>query len=94
MKQNNVNDEESSENRIIIHLIIANKDSPAGKYYNGSTIKYLNKQLLQVKEKRNFNVVESLKTFLITVSGEIFNKKLDSGSITTDNNAIKIKQFI
>ena len=39
----------------------------------------------------NFNVVESLKTFLITVSGEIFNKKLDSGSITTDNNAIKIK---
>ena len=91
LKQNNVNDEESSENRIIIHLIIANKDSPAGKYYNGSTIKYLNKQLLQVKEKRNFNVVESLKTFLITVSGEIFNKKLDSGSITTDKNAIKIK---
>ena len=39
-------------NRIIIHLIMANEGSPAGKYYNKSTIKYLNKALQQVKEKK------------------------------------------
>ena len=44
--------------RIIIHLIIANQDSPAGKYYNNSTIKYLNKQLSQVKEKKPFNIIK------------------------------------
>ena len=39
-------------NRIIIHLIMANEGSPAGKYYNKSAIKYLNKALQQVKEKK------------------------------------------
>ena len=33
-------------NRIIVHLIIANEDSQAGKYYNKSTIKYLIVDLL------------------------------------------------
>ena len=76
--------------RIIIHLIIANQDSPAGKYYNNSTIKYLNKQLSQVKEKKPFNIIKNLKEFLISFSGEIFNKKLEQSSIKEDNDCIKV----
>ena len=76
--------------RIIIHLIIANQDSPAGKYYNNSTIKYLNKQLSQVKEKKPFNIIRNLKEFLISFSGEIFNKKLEQSSIKEDNDCIKV----
>ena len=44
--------EYKENNRVIIHLIIANEDSEAGKYYNKSTINYLNQQLRQVKEKK------------------------------------------
>ena len=76
--------------RIIIHLIIANQDSPAGKYYNNSTIKYLNKQLSQIKEKKPFNIIKNLKEFLISFSGEIFNKKLEQSSIKEDNDCIKV----
>ena len=77
-------------NRIIIHLIMANEGSPAGKYYNKSTIKYLNKALQQVKEKKPFNIIKSLKEFLISFSGEIFNKNLELSSIKEENDCIKI----
>ena len=77
-------------NRIIIHLIIANNDSPAGKYYNQFAIGYLNKQLRQVKEKKPFDVVNNLKEFLVTISGDIFKSKLEQNLITEDGSIIKI----
>ena len=77
-------------NRIIIHLLMANEGSRAGKYYNYSTIKYLNKVLSQVKEKKPFNIIKSLKDFLISFSGEIFNKTLELSSIKEENDCIKI----
>ena len=77
-------------NRIIIHLIIANQDSNAGKYYNTFAIDYLNKQLRQVKEKRPFDIIKNLKDFLVSISGEIFNEKLDPNSIIGDENVIKV----
>ena len=76
--------------RIVIHLILANQESAAGKYYNQSTIDYLNKQLIQVKEKKEFNVVKNLKEFLLSISGEIFNTKLDETAIKEENNTIKV----
>ena len=77
-------------NRTIIHLIIANEDSPAGKYYNKSTINYLNKQLSQIKEKKPFDIIKNLKEFLISFSGEIFNKKIEESSLKEENDCIKI----
>ena len=74
----------------VIHLILANQDSEAGKYYNQSTIDYLNKQLIQVKEKKEFNVVKNLKEFLLSISGEIFNTKLEETAIKEENNTIKV----
>ena len=78
-------------NRIIIHLIIANNDSPAGEYYNQFAIDYLNKQLRQVKEKKPFDIVKNLKEFLVTISGDIFKSQLEPNLITEEEEAIKIK---
>ena len=78
-------------NRIIIHLIIANNDSPAGVYYNQFAIDYLNKQLRQVKEKKPFDLVKNLKEFLVTISGDIFQSKLEPNLISEEENIIKIK---
>ena len=77
--------------RIIIHLIIANNDSDAGKYYNKFAIDYLNKQLRQVKEKKPFDIVKNLREFLVTISGDIFKSKLDPNLITKEQDIIKIK---
>ena len=77
--------------RIIVHLIIANEESEAGKYYNKTTIKYLKKQLTQVKEKKNFDIIKNLKEFLISFSGEIFNKKLEESALKEVNKCIKIE---
>lgn len=76
-------------NRIIIHLIIANEDSPAGKFYNKSTLKYLNKELSQIKDKKPFDIIKNLKEFLVSFSGEIFDK-LEENSIKEENDTIKV----
>jgi hypothetical protein len=76
--------------RKVIHIIIANEDSQAGKYYNKSTIKYLLIQLSQVKEKKPFNIIKNLKEFLISFSGEIFNKGIEKSSVKVENDCIKI----
>ena len=81
-------------NRTIVHLIIANEDSQAGKYYNKSTIKYLRRQLEQVKVKKSFDIIENIKDFLISFSGEIFEKKLDENSLTVAQSYIKLKKNI
>ena len=76
--------------RIIIHLIMANQDSEAGKYYNNFTISYLNTQLKQVKEKKPFDVIKNLKDFLVSISGEILKTKLELNSLSEDENVIKV----
>ena len=93
LKKNNDRDESLKDDRVIIHLIIANADSEAGKYYNKSTIRYLNRQLLQVKEKNQFDIIKSLKDFLISVSGEIFYKKLEPDSLICENDVIKVNKI-
>ena len=79
------------DDRIIIHLIMANQDSEAGKYYNDFAISFINTQLRQVKEKKPFDIVQNLKTFLVGISGEIFKTKLEDTSIEEDENKIKVK---
>lgn len=82
-------------NRIIVHLIIANEDSQAGKYYNISTIKYLKRQLEQVKVKKSFDIIKNIKDFLISFSGEIFEKKLEEeNSLIEAKDSIKVAESI
>lgn len=82
---------DKSKKKIIIHLITANEESEAGKYYNKTTINYLKNQLTQVIEKKEVNIVENLKQFLVTISEDIFEKKIEYSSLTEDNNCIKVK---
>ena len=89
-KQKLKGNEYKENNRVIIHLIIANEESEAGKYYNNSTINYLNQQLRQVKEKKEFKIIENLKDFLVSFSGEIFNTELKEESIKIENDCIKV----
>ena len=78
------------DDKIIIHLIMANEYSEAGKYYNKFTIEYLNTELKQVKEKKSFDIVENLKDFLVNISEDIFKTKLKTNSFTADENIIKV----
>ena len=89
LEENQIFYKQILKNRIIVHLIIANEDSPAGNYYNRSTIKYLKKQLSQVKEKRSFDIIQNLKDFLVSFSGEIFDK-IEESSIKEENECIKL----
>ena len=77
-------------NRVIVHLLLANEESKAGKFYNKSTIDYLNHQLDQIKVKKEFKIIDSLKDFLVTFSGEIFDKKIEETSIKIENDSIKL----
>ena len=89
LEENQIFYKQILKNRIIVHLIIANEDSPAGNYYNRSTIKYLKKQLSQVKEKRSFDIIQNLKDFLVSFYGEIFDK-IEESSIKEENECIKL----
>ena len=97
-KSNNSNENQifykqelKEKERIIIHLITANEESEAGKYYNGTTIEYLKNKLTQVLEKKQFNIIENLKQFLVKISEDIFEQKLNESSLIIENNSIKVK---
>jgi hypothetical protein len=77
-------------NRVIVHLLLANEESKAGEFYNKSTINYLNHQLDQIKVKKEFKIIDSLKDFLVAFSGEIFDKKIEEASIKIENDSIKL----
>ena len=78
------------DEKIIIHLIMANEDSEAGKYYNKFALLYLNTELKQVNEKKPFDIVKNITDFLLNISGEIFKNKLEQKSIAEDKNFIKV----
>jgi hypothetical protein len=48
----------------IIHLFMAKEDSPAGKYFNEETIKYITYIISSQCTKKVFNIEEELKDFL------------------------------
>ena len=78
------------KDRIIIHLILANNKSEAGKFYNDFTMDYINGQLRQVKEKKPFDIIKNLKEFLKSISGDIFKDKLESEHLVEDEKVIKL----
>ena len=77
-------------NKVIVHLLLANEESKAGEFYNKSTINYLIHQLDQIKVKEEFKIIESLKDFLVSFSGEIFDNKIEETSIKIENDSIKL----
>ena len=78
------------DNKTIIHLIIANQNSDAGKFYNPFAIDYINSHLSLVKVKKPFNIVKNLTGFLVSISGDIFKNKIEANQIEDDEKIIKV----
>ena len=78
------------DNKTIIHLIIANQNSDAGKFYNPFAIDYIISHLSLVKVKKPFNIVKNLKEFLVSISGDIFKNKIEANQIEDDEKIIKV----
>ena len=78
------------DNKTIIHLIIANQNSDAGKFYNPFAIDYIISHLTLVKVKKPFNIVKNLTGFLVSISGDIFKNKIEANQIEDDGKIIKV----
>ena len=55
----------------IVHLIMANDGSEAGKFYNNSTINYLKNQIATFVGIKKFPIEEKIREFLFNISSEI-----------------------
>ena len=70
------------ENSKIFHLIFANEDSDAGKYYNNFTLNFLeNSYQQQVTDIKEFDVIETIKERFTEISKEIIKKSEKQGLI-------------
>ncbi|KAL4467485.1 hypothetical protein ABPG72_004553 [Tetrahymena utriculariae] len=84
--------ESDDENKIVFidcinknfnHLIMANCNSSAGKYYNQFTINYLKQVISMCQSSINFNVIDKLQ--------EYFNKNLQNFLILKNTNGEEIQ---
>ena len=67
---------EQNNNLNIFHLIFANEQSDAGKYYNNFTIHFLeNSYQQQITDIKKFDVIESLKERFLIISKEIIDNR-------------------
>ena len=78
----------------IVHLFMAQEESEAGKYYNNSTIEYLRKQLIACTKSKKYDVIETFKSYLATVSGRYMEEEIKQESIEykKDERKFIIKQ--
>ena len=81
---------EENSNIKIFHLIFANEDSEAGKYYNNFTLNFLENSYQQVTDIKKFDVIETLKERFLNISKEIIenadNIKEENFEINKENN--------
>ena len=87
---------EENENQKIFHLIYANEDSEAGKYFNKFTLDFLENTYQNVTRLNSFDVIETVKERFIQLSKEIIEKtseeKIDLNSFDNTNpETIKFK---
>ena len=81
----------------IIHLIYANEDSDAGKYYNESTLDFIENIYQNINASKPYDVIETIKERYIQVSEDIIEKNEKDEKITkdsfdnSDTNLIKLK---
>ena len=78
----------------IVHLFMAQEGSEAGKYYNESTINYLKNQLIACTKSKKYDVIETFKSYLATVSGRYMEEEIKQESIEykEDERKFTIKQ--
>ena len=86
------------ENSKIFHLIFANEESEAGKYYNSFTLNFLeNSYQQQVTDIKEYDVIETIKERFTEISKEIIEKtdkiqQITMQDLIEENNCLKLKQ--
>lgn len=86
---------DSSKSTNIIHLILARDGSPAGKFFNYTTLKYLQDQIICFTQTEPFNIIENLKQHLVDCSKELMEDESrikDLNEITTQEGLMKLEQ--
>ena len=82
------------ENHIEInHIVMANDDSEAGKYYNDSCIQFIKNKAKLVRNMNGFNLEKLLKKFLSDISKKIIKggKSINPEDVEFTENKIKLK---
>ena len=78
----------------IYHLIYANEDSEAGKYYNNFTLDFIEQSYRYINNLGNYDVIQTIKERFIEKYDEIVEKgeKINMNSFENSNpNLIKLK---
>ena len=83
---------DKNKQKSIIHLLMANdsNQSKAGQYYNISTIQYLKKEIINITKRKNFDVLEKIKSFLHSASPVIFDNLIPKDAIIIEGRKIYI----
>jgi HSP20 family molecular chaperone IbpA len=88
------NDKKNKKELDIYHLIYANEDSEAGKYYNPFTLKFIEQYYNYMNNLGNYDVIQTIKERFIEKYEEIVEKgeKINMNSFENSNpNLIKLK---
>lgn len=94
--QNKSNDEEDDtdddDKREIIHYIMANDKSEAGKYYNAVTIKCLQNQIKTFSNTDVFPIQDRLVRYFVKKSGDLIDGlRIKKDDMSTENKKISLK---
>ena len=84
---------EKNSNSVIYHLIMANDLSSAGEYYNPYTIKFIENSFQYLHNLKCFDIIETLKERLITLSKDYFEKPLLKNQLLDNESIFKNKLF-
>ena len=88
------NDKKAKNEPAIYHLIYANEDSEAGKYYNPFTLKFIEQYYNYMNNLGNYDVIQTIKERFVEKYEEIVEKgeKINMNSFENSNpNLIKLK---
>ena len=88
------NDKKAKNEPAIYHLIYANEDSEAGKYYNPFTLRFIEQYYNYMNNLGNYDVIQTIKERFVEKYEEIVEKgeKININSFENSNpNLIKLK---
>ena len=102
-KGDNDDDDEEEDTLDVVHIIMANDNSEAGKYYNKAAITFVQNQITCMANLETFDVIDKLIAFFVKSSPDIIDgEKIDREEIefkdrlikTTENRQIKLKKCL
>ena len=83
---------ETNKEQKIFHLIFANENSEAGKYYNQFTLDFLENNYQSVTHLKSFDVIETIKERFLKLSKEIIEKADEKDSKFSEEKSGKANE--